>query len=58
MKEIGTAIFISCLAQSGFAAFGEEVQLISGSPYVETEQLSKVGLRRQKGRHFLPQGYH
>ncbi len=32
---------VSCLAQTGFAAsFGEGVQLISGSPYAETEQLS------------------
>ncbi len=26
----------SCLAQTGFAAFGKGVQLISGSPYAET----------------------
>ncbi len=30
----------SCLAKTGFAAFGKGVQLISGSPYAETEQLS------------------
>ncbi len=28
---------VSCLAQTGFAAFGKGVQLISGSPYAETE---------------------
>ncbi len=27
---------VSCLAQTGFAAFGKAVQLISGSPYAET----------------------
>ncbi len=32
---------VSWLAQTGFAAFGEVVQLISGSPYAETEQLSR-----------------
>ncbi len=31
---------VSCEAQTGFAAFGKRVQLISGSPYGETEQLS------------------
>ncbi len=31
---------VSCLAQAGFDAFGKGVQLISGSPYAETEQLS------------------
>ncbi len=31
---------VSCLAQTGFAAFGNGVQLISGSPYAETEQLA------------------
>ncbi len=31
---------VSCVAQTGFAAFGKGVQLISGSPYSETEQLS------------------
>ncbi len=33
---------VSCVAQTGFAAFGKEVQLISGSPYAETEQLSRL----------------
>ncbi len=33
---------VSCLAQTGFAAFGKVVQLISGSPYAETEQLSRL----------------
>ncbi len=28
---------VSCLAQTGFAAFGKTVQLISGSPNAETE---------------------
>ncbi len=32
----------SSLAQTGFAAFGKGVQLISGSPYAETEQLSRL----------------
>ncbi len=32
----------SCVAQTGFAAFGIEVQLISGSPYAETEQLFRL----------------
>ncbi len=35
---------VSCLAQVGFAAFGKGVQLISGSPYAETEQLSRLTL--------------
>ncbi len=35
-------IRVSCLAQNGFAAFGKGVQLISGSPYAETEQLSRL----------------
>ncbi len=30
---------VSCLVQTGFAAFGKGVQLISGSAYDETEQL-------------------
>ncbi len=33
---------VSCLAQTCFAAFGKGVQLISGSPYAETEQLSRL----------------
>ncbi len=33
---------VSWLAQTGFAAFGKGVQLISGSPYDETEQLSRL----------------
>ncbi len=33
---------VSCLAQTGFAAFGKGVQLISGSPYAETEQLARL----------------
>ncbi len=32
---------VSCLAQTGFAAFGKGVQL-SGSPYAEAEQLSRL----------------
>ncbi len=32
----------SWLAQTGFAAFGKGVQLIGGSPYAETEQLSRL----------------
>ncbi len=30
------------IAQTGFAAFGKRVQLISESPYAETEQLSRL----------------
>ncbi len=33
---------VSCLAQADFAAFGNVVQLISWSPYAETEQLSRL----------------
>ncbi len=33
---------VSCLAQTGFAAFGKGVQLVSGSPYAEIEQLSRL----------------
>ncbi len=33
---------VSCLAQNGFTAFGKGVQLISGSPYAEAEQLSRL----------------
>ncbi len=33
---------VSCVAQTGFAAFVKGVQLISGSPYAETEQLSRL----------------
>ncbi len=33
---------VSCLAQTGFAAFVKGVQLISGSPFTETEQLSRL----------------
>ncbi len=33
---------VSCLAQTGFAAFVKGVQLISGPPYAETEQLSRL----------------
>ncbi len=33
---------VSCVAQTGFAAFGKGVQLISGSPNAETEQLSRL----------------
>ncbi len=33
---------ISCLAQTGFAAFGKGVQLTSGFPYVGTEKLSRI----------------
>ncbi len=29
---------VSCLAQTGFAAFGKGVQLISGPPYDETDE--------------------
>ncbi len=35
----------SCLAQAGFAAFDRGVQLISGSTYAETEQLSRLNLQ-------------
>ncbi len=35
---------VSWLAQTRFAAFGERVQLISGSPYDETEQPSRLTL--------------
>ncbi len=35
---------VSCLAQTGFAAFGKGLQLISGSPYAETEQRSRLTL--------------
>ncbi len=38
-------IRVSCLAQTGFAAFGKGVQLISRSPYTETEQLSRLTLQ-------------
>ncbi len=31
---------VSCLAQTGFAAFGKGVQLINVPPYEEAEQLS------------------
>ncbi len=37
---------VSCVAQTGFAAFGKGVQLISGSPYAETEQLSDTPISR------------
>ncbi len=30
---------VSCLAQTGFAAFVKLMQLVSGPPYAETEQL-------------------
>ncbi len=33
---------VSCVAQTGFAAFGKGVQLISGSPYAETKELSRL----------------
>ncbi len=33
---------VSCLAQTGFAAFGKGVQLLSGSPYAETGQISQL----------------
>ncbi len=33
---------VSWLAQTGFAAFGNEVQLISVSPYVETEDFTDL----------------
>ncbi len=33
---------VSCLAQTVFAAFGKGVQLISGSPYAEIEQFSRL----------------
>ncbi len=36
-------IRIKCLVQIGFAVFGKGVQLlISGSPYAETEQRSRI----------------
>ncbi len=36
---------INCLTQTGFAAFGKGVQLISGPPYDETKQLSRLTLQ-------------
>ncbi len=36
---------VSCLAQTGFAAYGKGVQLIRGSPYGETEQRAR-GIRQ------------
>ncbi len=33
---------VSCLAQTDFAAFGKGVQLMSGSPFAEAEQLSRL----------------
>ncbi len=33
---------VSCLVQGGIAAFGKWVKLNSGSPYVETEQISRL----------------
>ncbi len=47
MHDMGQGSRASCLAQSGFAAFGKGVQLISGSPYAETEQ----GAAFELGRH-------
>ncbi len=37
---------VSWLAQMGFTAFGKGVQLISGSPYDETEELCRLALSR------------
>ncbi len=33
---------VSCLAQTGFAAFGKGAHLISGPPYAETKQFSRL----------------
>ncbi len=50
--RLGTRV--SCLAQTGFAAFGKGVQLISGSPYAETEQLSRLtDISLQANAYFL-----
>ncbi len=38
-SDVYQGILVSCKAHTGFAPFGKELQLISGSPYVETEQL-------------------
>ncbi len=37
-----TEALIAPQSQTGFAAFGKGVQLISESPYAETEQLSRL----------------
>ncbi len=37
-----TIIIIICLGQTAFAAYGKEVQLISGFAYAETGQLSQL----------------
>ncbi len=42
MYTIKQGGWVSCLTQTGFAAFGKGVQLISESPYAETEQLSQL----------------
>ncbi len=33
---------VSCLAQTGFSAFGKTMQLISGPPYDETRERSQL----------------
>ncbi len=33
---------VNCLDQACFVVFGKEVQLVSGPPYAETEQLSRI----------------
>ncbi len=35
---------VTCLDQTGFAAFGKSVQFITGDFYAEIEQLSKLTL--------------
>ncbi len=53
---------VSCLAQTGFDAFGRGVQLISGSPYTQTEQLSRLtspsGILALPYSTALPRGMH
>ncbi len=44
---------VSCLAQTAFAAFGKGVQLISGSSYAETEQLSEINLAKRYTCHLM-----
>ncbi len=39
---------LSCLAQTAFAAFGYGVVPISGFPYAESEQLSRLTSRLPK----------
>ncbi len=44
---------VSCLAQTGFAAFGKGVQLISGSPYAQTEQIFLINLAKRYTCHLM-----